>query len=82
MYPSHSLVPHYIAGCQKRTNHRSSDLFSQHQAKVKMALKTKKRPSLGAFQHKITRKSHKTYIKSRIPERIWFSQEFCPAGFT
>ncbi len=23
-------VPHYIAGCQKRTNHRDSDLFFQH----------------------------------------------------
>jgi hypothetical protein len=46
------------------------------------AVKTKRHPLKDAFWLKVSKKSHKTYIKSRTPKRIWFSQEFCTAEFT
>jgi len=40
-YPGPLLSPHSIAGWQKLTTHRNSDLFSWYQAKMNIALKTK-----------------------------------------
>jgi len=48
-------------------------------AKAVYGLKTKNAIRQAFLAHKIIRKSHKTYIISRTPKRIWFSQVFCTA---
>jgi hypothetical protein len=50
--------------------------------KPKRGLKTTRAYFKALFRNKIRRKSHKTCIKSRTSERIWFSQKFCAARFT